>query len=57
MPFKEILAGASHLLTVKWFAPGGVKVAGNGVSPPVERTNDWIAFSFLFSGVPTVYMS
>jgi hypothetical protein len=44
------VAGASHILTVKWFVPDTGKVIGNGLTPSVERTRDWIAFFFLFLG-------
>jgi hypothetical protein len=43
-----IFAGASHLLNAKWSVAGNGKVTGNGVTPSVERTMDWIAFHFLF---------
>ena len=49
-PSLEILAGAPILLAVKWFVPDGVKVAGDGVSPAVERTKDLIVFSLIFLG-------
>lgn len=41
---QEILAGTVHLLATKWFVPSGVEMAGNGVSPAVERTKDSIVF-------------
>jgi hypothetical protein len=31
-----------------WFVPDGVKVADDGGSPPVERTEESITFSSVF---------
>jgi hypothetical protein len=46
----EILLSSPHLLATKWFIPSGVKVAGDGVSIPVERTREYIAF-YVFFGI------
>lgn len=49
-PFTQILVGIQHLRVSKWFVPGGVKVAGGGVSELVERTKDLIAFLIFVLG-------
>jgi hypothetical protein len=50
-PFLESGVGGSHLPNAKWFIPGdGLQVAGFWFFPSVEKTKDWIAFSFFFPG-------
>jgi hypothetical protein len=50
-PFLESGAGTSHLPNAKWFVPGdGLQVAGFWFFPSLEKTKDWIAFSFFFLG-------
>jgi hypothetical protein len=46
----EILIGNPHLPTTKYFVPGGTKVAGGGVSFPMEITHGLIAFFVLLLG-------
>jgi hypothetical protein len=43
-PSSELLVGVQRLSITKWFVPGGVEVAGDGGSTPVEKSKDWIAF-------------
>jgi hypothetical protein len=51
-----ILAGSQHLIVHKWCVPGGIKVAGGGVSDPVERTKGLIAFyNFLLWSLVKIY--
>jgi hypothetical protein len=44
-PSLVILVGVPRPRAAKWFVPGGVTVAGDGVPILVEKTLDSIAFS------------